>query len=113
MSSTLRGSVRNKDDYYITPVDGNMIKKPRVGMYVFKRHKKSGRYLIGKIILVDNYPINDCELLVIDLIECNDYEYMQKSSGKYEGCACIYTYTPNGYEIMYGKNHAEIIAKVI
>lgn len=78
-------------------------------MYVVKRHIKSGRYVLGKIILINPDP----QTLIIDIVDCNDYGYSQRSMGKYEGCACIYTFFSNGYEMIYANNYAEILAKVL
>lgn len=86
-----------------------MIKEPIVGMYVFKQHKESGRYIFGKIIEV-NYKSG---LLIIDIIKCNDYGFAQKMMGKYEGCSYIHTCSPFDYEIIYGNSYAEILAKVM
>ena len=101
-------------------VDGNMIKEPKVGMYVLKQHKASGRYILGRIIGIgiDDYSLSyfDSELLVLYLIKCNDYGYIQLSDGKYEGCPAIYNYKcniTNEYEILFANSYAEILAKVV
>lgn len=88
-----------------------MIKEPKVGMYILKRHIRSGRYIFGKIIMTDGN--NSDELLIIDILKCKDYGYIQKTRGKYEGCACVYNYITSGYEIIYGNSYAEIVAKMI